>query len=76
MPVTSSLEDWAKCGFTPDLVFSVRGIPHAKRVQTLTHQELIKEWHRSGGILSALPASPTAARRMILPDELNLQLFV
>ena len=44
--VASRLEDWSKCGYTPNLLFSVDNIPHALRVETLTHHELTKEWRR------------------------------
>jgi hypothetical protein len=40
------LEDWSKCGYTPNLLFSVHRVPHALRAETLTHHELIKEWRR------------------------------
>jgi hypothetical protein len=40
------LEDWSECGYTPNLLFSVRYVPHAQRVETLTHHELIKKWRR------------------------------
>lgn len=44
--VSRRLEDWSKCGYTPNLLFSVDDVPHAQRVETLTHYELIKEWRR------------------------------
>jgi hypothetical protein len=44
--VKRRLEDWSKCGYTPNLLFSVHSVPHAQRAETLTHHELIKEWRR------------------------------
>jgi hypothetical protein len=44
--VQCRLKDWSKCGYIPNLLFSVDAIPHAQRVETLTHYELIKEWRR------------------------------
>lgn len=44
--VSCRLQDWSKCGYVPYLLFSVNDIPHAQRVETLTHYELIKEWRR------------------------------
>jgi hypothetical protein len=44
--VSGRLNDWSKCGYTPNLLFSVNFVPHAQRAETLTHHELIKEWRR------------------------------
>ncbi len=44
--VSGRLEDWSKCGYSPNLLFSVHCVPHALRVETLTHHELIKQWRR------------------------------
>ena len=44
--VRNRLKDWSKCGYSPNLLFSVSRVPHAQRVETLTHYELIKEWRR------------------------------
>jgi hypothetical protein len=44
--VSTRLGNWAKCGYTPNLIFHVDHIAHAQRVETLTHYELIKEWRR------------------------------
>ena len=44
--VSRRLEDWSKCGYNPNLLISVPCVPHAQRVETLTHHELIKEWRR------------------------------
>ena len=44
--VSRRLDGWSKCGYIPNLLFSVNGVPHAQRVETLTHYELIKEWRR------------------------------
>ncbi|KAK4169583.1 T5orf172 domain-containing protein [Cladorrhinum sp. PSN259] len=44
--VSRRIEGWSECGYTPNLLFSVDNVPHAKRVETLTHYELIKEWRR------------------------------
>ncbi|EXJ84090.1 hypothetical protein A1O3_04757 [Capronia epimyces CBS 606.96] len=44
--VTGRLDDWAKCGYTPNLLVRVDRVPHAQRVETLTHHELLKEWRR------------------------------
>lgn len=44
--VHGRLADWAKCGYKPRLLFRVDDVPHAQRVETLTHFELIKEWRK------------------------------
>ena len=44
--VTGRLESLSKCGYTPNLLFRVDYAPHAQRVETLTHYELMKEWRR------------------------------
>ena len=44
--VSRRLDSWSECGYTPNLLFKVHDIPHAQRVETLTHYELIKEWRR------------------------------
>ncbi|KAF3391597.1 hypothetical protein F1880_007642 [Penicillium rolfsii] len=44
--VSDRLADWSNCGYEPNLLFSLNDIPHAHRVETLTHYELIKEWRR------------------------------
>lgn len=44
--VSGRLAVWSKCGYTPNLLFSVANVSHAQRVETLTHHELIKEWRR------------------------------
>ena len=44
--VSGRLESWSTCGYIPNLLFSVSHVPHAQRVETLTHHELIKEWRR------------------------------
>lgn len=44
--VTGRLKDLSKCGYTPNLLFQMDSVPHAQRVETLTHHELIKEWRR------------------------------
>jgi len=44
--ISSRLVSWSDCGYTPNLLFSVHHIPHAQRVETLTHFELIKEWRK------------------------------
>lgn len=44
--VSRRLKDWSKCGYKPNLLFSMNCVPHAQRVETLTHHELIKEWRR------------------------------
>jgi hypothetical protein len=44
--VPARLKDWSNCGYKPNLLFSVHCVPHAQRVETLTHHELIKEWRR------------------------------
>lgn len=44
--VDNRLSIWSKCGYKPIKLFSVAGVPHAQRVETLTHYELIKEWRR------------------------------
>lgn len=44
--ISRRLEDWSKCGYNPNLLSSLRYVPHAQRVETLTHHELIKEWRR------------------------------
>ncbi|KAK8085100.1 hypothetical protein PG997_006371 [Apiospora hydei] len=44
--VQGRLDDWAECGYKPNLLFQVDDVPHAQRVETLTHCELIKEWRK------------------------------
>ena len=44
--VADRLAAWSKCGYIPNLLFSINNVPHARRVETLTHYELIKEWRR------------------------------
>jgi hypothetical protein len=44
--VADRLAAWSKCGYTPIELFRVTGVPHARRVETLTHHELIREWRR------------------------------
>lgn len=44
--VSRRLDSWSECGYTPNLLFRVDGIPRAQRAETLTHYELIKEWRR------------------------------
>ncbi|CAN9342059.1 unnamed protein product [Alternaria alternata] len=44
--VEKRLEQWLKCGYTPIELFRATGVPHAQRVETLTHYELIKEWRK------------------------------
>ena len=38
------VNDWKKCGYMPELVFRVREVLHPRRVELLSHYELIKEW--------------------------------
>ncbi|CAH0046435.1 unnamed protein product [Clonostachys solani] len=42
--VEGRLESWARCGYEPNLVFSVQNVPYAQRAETLTHYELATEW--------------------------------
>jgi hypothetical protein len=42
--VEGRLIDWSGCGYVPNPLFQVHGVPFAHRVETLTHHELIKEW--------------------------------
>ena len=44
--VSCRLNEWSKCGYKPNLLFSVSDVPQAQRVETLAHYELIKEWRR------------------------------
>ena len=44
--ISGRLQDWSKCGYNPNLLFNVCWVPHAQRVETLTHYELVKEWRR------------------------------
>ena len=44
--IQTRLDIWAKCGYIPNLLFSVVAVRNARRVETLTHFELIKEWRR------------------------------
>lgn len=44
--VSKRLASWAKCGYKPKLLFRVDNVPHAQRVERLTHYELIKEWRK------------------------------
>lgn len=47
--VEGRLEKWSECGYNPILLFSVRQVPSAQRVETLTHYALLKEWRRERG---------------------------
>lgn len=42
--VGSRLKIWSRCGYEPNLVFSVHDVPYAQRAETLTHYELATEW--------------------------------
>ncbi|KXJ87316.1 T5orf172 domain-domain-containing protein [Microdochium bolleyi] len=42
--VATRLEGWARCGYTPELIYSSESIPNAQRAETLVHYELIDEW--------------------------------
>jgi hypothetical protein len=42
--VSSRLKDWSKHGYTPNLLFKKDHVPHAQRLETLTHYELLEEW--------------------------------
>ncbi|KAJ1323497.1 GIY-YIG nuclease family protein [Microdochium nivale] len=46
--VEERLEQWSKCGYEPRLVYSTdenkKKVPFPKRVETLVHYELAKEW--------------------------------
>ncbi|CAG9986431.1 unnamed protein product [Clonostachys byssicola] len=44
LEVEGRLESWSRCGYKPNLVFSVHDIPYAQRAETLTHYELATEW--------------------------------
>jgi len=44
--VQGRLDEWSKCGYTPNLLFSVHDVPNADRAKTLTHHELIMELRR------------------------------
>ncbi|KIW21910.1 uncharacterized protein PV07_12682 [Cladophialophora immunda] len=44
--IQQRLDKWANCGYTPNLLFSLLSVKNARRVETLTHFELIKEWRR------------------------------
>ncbi|OQD89513.1 hypothetical protein PENANT_c002G06141 [Penicillium antarcticum] len=44
--VSVRLKAWSNCGYDPNLLFHMSGVPYAQRVETLTHHELIKEWRR------------------------------
>ena len=44
--ISCRLEDWSKCEYTPNLLFSVDYVPQAQRVGTFTHYELIKKRRR------------------------------
>ncbi|KAG4416365.1 hypothetical protein IFR04_010527 [Cadophora malorum] len=46
--VQDRLDEWSKCGYTPNLLFSVGKVPNAHRAETLTHHELVMEWRREG----------------------------
>ncbi|KAH9218274.1 T5orf172 domain-containing protein [Leptodontidium sp. 2 PMI_412] len=46
--VQDRLDEWSKCGYTPNLLFSVQEVPNAHRAETLTHHELVMEWRREG----------------------------
>ena len=44
--IRGRLDDWAKCGYTPNLLFRIVSVANAQRAETLTHFELMKEWRR------------------------------
>lgn len=44
--IDARLEDWSTHGYKPNLLFRVLEVPHAQRVETLSHFELIKEWRQ------------------------------
>jgi hypothetical protein len=44
--VNNRLDHWSKHGDEPKILFSVHLVPHARRAETLTHYQLIKEWRR------------------------------
>ena len=44
--VQGRLDDWSRCGYIPNLLFSEHNIPFAQRAETLVHYELIYEWRR------------------------------
>lgn len=44
--VQGRLDDWSRCGYLPNLLFSEVNIPFAQRAETLAHYELIHEWRR------------------------------
>jgi hypothetical protein len=44
--VKDRLNDWSRCGYVPNLLFSEQNIPSAQRAETLAHYELIHEWRR------------------------------
>jgi hypothetical protein len=44
--VQGRLDDWSRCGYFPNLLFSETSIPFAQRAETLVHYELICEWRR------------------------------
>lgn len=44
--VQGRLDDWSRCGYLPNLLFSEVSIPFAQRAETLAHYELIHEWRR------------------------------
>lgn len=44
--VQDRLNAWSKCGYTPVLLFNTEKIPHARRVETLAHYELLSEWRK------------------------------
>lgn len=44
--VDERLSDWSNCGYTPIKLFETERIPHAQRIETLTHYQMIKEWRR------------------------------
>ena len=43
---TYRVGQWSKCGYEPRLLFGTENVPHAQRVEKLTHYELMKEWRR------------------------------
>ncbi len=42
--VQNRLNYYSRCGYEPRLLFEVASVPHAQRVELLTHYELVKEW--------------------------------
>ncbi|KAJ1324498.1 GIY-YIG nuclease family protein [Microdochium nivale] len=47
--VQDRLDQWAKCGYTPELVYSTGEMGNVRRAETLVHYELARRWRAERG---------------------------